>query len=715
LRREITEDPPRENAVAEFIYGNLQVAGDPNKITPPLEIEVEQATPAMEAQVEHDLSLVDAGWRHKVSVKISPARTRVSQIEVALPAGFQYDETVGPSPLDVVDRLDIDTNTAGIRIARVKLVKDMAQPFTLGFHGTYELPGARQKAVLELPRPTHALDRGGRVSVRLPEGMELLVPGSGPDAACMPQPIVGMNTWRTDRFPTHVELAWRPARPDLTARAEIDVTLTSRQANVRQRLHLQFASTAPTRIALVVPASVVDRLRLLQGGELNPNGSVQLVGPVGQEHKLEMTYSLPLPDSNAQQATGTLPQLSIPFIALSSATQTETKVRVWSPSGLVPALGATAAWEEQRVQAVSDRDSLPCLVARSTNLGAPLVLGLREGATSSSPMIVDRALIRASASIDGSKQYRAQFLIRRFSGEAVAMDMPAPLENLELFLDGKKVTRFHTRRNAENGPETVTLQVPVDTIVKPVVLEVRYQIPSGTRTTRWSTTFRPPLFREKVLVGRVRWQIELPVSWVAMVDGPAAGPEQRWAWRGGLLTPRPRASAAELQAWVTEGAGVDSSPTANHYNAEPSLVCSEATLGPLRIVHFPRAAWLLGGSLVLLLIAFALGSQRLSLQVRWVCAVVLLLACLLLAVLRPGWLSLVVYACEPGIVALVLILGMKRIRSLRYHNKVTHLPGFARMNIGSRRERNRALGGLTSDSPMRVDSAVKQTVDGGSA
>src|SRR5262249_34278418 len=140
----------------------------------------------------------------------------------------------------------------------------------------------------------------GQITAALPEGMELIIPDSGPDAPAKVQPSAGTAErsviWSMDRLPTRVELAWRPYRPDLPVQAVADVTLSGRQAMVKQHLRLQFAHAPPRQVVLAVPASITDRLRLTQGGQLETGGVVQLTAPVGREHTLELVYSFPLPD-----------------------------------------------------------------------------------------------------------------------------------------------------------------------------------------------------------------------------------------------------------------------------------------------------------------------------------------------------------------------------------------------------------------------------------
>src|SRR5262249_14422399 len=226
VQRDLSEETRRENAVAEFTYGNLPAPADPGKAAPPLEIEVEEIKGAVGTRVEHGLILTDTGWRDKLVIHVTPFRTKVSQLDVDLPASFQYDTTVGPSPLELIDRVDILDGSSRSRIAQVKLVKDVSQPFTVTLQGVYALAANQQKTALELPRPLQTLDRGGQITAALPEGMELIIPDSGPDAPAKVQPSAGTAErsviWSMDRLPTRVELAWRPYRPDLPVPAVAD-------------------------------------------------------------------------------------------------------------------------------------------------------------------------------------------------------------------------------------------------------------------------------------------------------------------------------------------------------------------------------------------------------------------------------------------------------------------------------------------------------------
>src|SRR5262249_44113326 len=132
--------------------------------------------------------------------------------------------------------------------------------------------------------------------------MELLAPESRLDGIPPGQPATGAanqqhTTWRPERFPARLELAWRPYRPELPVQALTDVTVAGRQVMVSQRLQFQFAQPVPRSVSLVIPAALAERLRVTEGGTLQPNNVVQLTtAPTGRDHTLTLVYSFPLPE-----------------------------------------------------------------------------------------------------------------------------------------------------------------------------------------------------------------------------------------------------------------------------------------------------------------------------------------------------------------------------------------------------------------------------------
>ena len=98
-------------------------------------------------------------------------------------------------------------------------------------------------------------------------------------------------------------------------------------------------------------------------------------------------------------------------------------------------------------------------------------------------------------------------------------------------------------------------QIPVQPrlyLKKPVVLEIEYVLPASfTEGGRllWRTTLVCSPLPGEVFLGRIRWQVGLPYSWVALV--PGGNLEYRWGLQGWLLGPEPSVSSADLESWLT--------------------------------------------------------------------------------------------------------------------------------------------------------------------
>ncbi len=732
LQRDIAEGS-RENTVAEFSYGNLPTSTHPAQpAQAPLEIQVEEVKGVVEARVEHNLLLTAEGWRVTTKAFVTPVRTKVSQLEMELPSGFQYDRDVGVTPADIVDGdVKISEGAGKNRTARIKLFKEQTQPFTVSLSGVSAVAPGAQSQTVELPRLLQLQDRGGQVSVSLPEGMELLATGSMPDA-----PVAGerQHTWRFDRFPTQIELAWQPHRRDLPAGNVIDVTVVGTKVRVRQRLSLPIGSTVPKKVTLVIPESVAGRLRITAGGTLDPNGTVKLAPATGKEQVLEWAYAFSLDSVRESRGAGAGAKRAVgdrryrmPLVRLAEATRVDSRLRVWTDPGTWPVLAA-GPWEEQPTEVVAERDSLPALVLHSGSLNYPLLLELKEqAALPVAPVVIDHTLIQVAVADEGSQSYRARFLVSRLNARHLDIEFPAPLALLtpELFLDGKKITRLQALPAGSQGNEAGSiLRLPMEPELfhKPALLEVRYRITPALAkgASRWATVLAPPVPQGEVLLGRVRWQVALPPGWVPIYQSGSQLSGQRWHWLRGLLVPRPAATTADLERWLTAGttaAGSGREGVTNGDDLRASLESWQTVLRPVSIIHAPNQLWLFACSALLLGVGLGLMYAPLSRRQFGVVLIGLGVAVGLAAVWWPGVVPAVLYGCEPGLVVLLVILVVWWMLQRRYRRQVVFMPGFTRLKTGSslvRRDSNNRPRGepSTVDAPTKRESSAKQKVEG---
>jgi hypothetical protein len=757
VQREVADESRRDGAVAEFTYGNLPITPKPAPAPPALLVlDIEDVKGVVETSVEHYLILTEAGWQAAVKIQVKPFRTRVDRLDVDLPVAFQYDRAVGPSPSDLVDSVELVNGARGF-VAQVKLFREQSQPFVITLTGLYPLLKGVQQASLELPKPIGRLERGGQIVLSLPEGIELARQESRPDVPGHWLTIAGTTrgadstplaterqlAWRCDRFPSRLELSWHPFRPDLLVNSVVDLTLTGRLGLVRQQLKLQFPRGELNHISLVIPDSLGQTLGVVEGGTITGNGQVKLHSPGDREHTLILGYSFPLFESRmAAHKPGVAPfpvdvagfsplspvvRVSVPLVAVSAATRSDTRVRVWSAPGIVPTV-IQGPWREERCEIVPDRDALPGLVIGSNNVARagdtiPLVLSLNPSADfASAPVIVDRALIQATVAESGLQKLRARFVVSRLNVRQLDVQFPFPLarSSPELFLDGKRVTRVNpldAANDESEGSATARIDVEPDLYRKPLVLEARYQFTpaTGNGLNAWITSLQPPVPRSAVVVGRVRWQVELPLRWIAPYHGNGSIMEQQWTWRGGLLTPEPAPTNADLERWLMSENRTDSLKNGDQSADEwqPSLVCWQTVLTSLPLVLVPQPVWLLGWSILFLVFGLVLGFAPLSRGKVWIGVFVLFSASVGGALWSPELVPAVLYGCEPGFMVFACIWVVQWLLQRRYRRQVVFLPSFTRLKTGSslvRRESNRPRGEpSTVDAPAKRESSAKKS------
>src|SRR5262249_52751014 len=150
---------------------------------------------AVQARVIHSLRLDESAgparalFRGTTRIDLTPMRTPVDRLELALPSDYDYDAKVGPTPAEIVEEVLPDRNN---QLILVKLAHRQVKPFSIVLRGSYPVPEGREDASLELVRPlawsseravakdrsggsgAAILDRGAVLNLLLPEDRELL-------------------------------------------------------------------------------------------------------------------------------------------------------------------------------------------------------------------------------------------------------------------------------------------------------------------------------------------------------------------------------------------------------------------------------------------------------------------------------------------------------------------------------------------------------------
>jgi hypothetical protein len=717
-----------ENLQAEFAYWNLNpIPGQP--LEPPLEIE--KIPGNVETKVEHELRLTERGWQVLSKFKVTPIRSAVDRLELSVDPDL-YDAEVGASIPNVpVEEVAVD---APGRKASIKIPKQI-RPFILTWPGLYRLPGKEQQQgghlKLELPRCLQTLDRGGQITAVLPpEGWELV-----PEATEF-RPGEREYTWRSDRAPLYAELTWRPYRPELAVESIVDLTLGGHQARVRQQIHLQWSQTPASLLRLAIPAALKNRVRLeTKDAKLQPDGAVVWAKPLGKERSLFVEYSFPLPASRnepANRRTGepamqvtdspTRPfpvsLFDVPLVGVEAATHAETKVRIWCEPGIQPAL-VRGPWEERPTEVVEGQASVPTLVLRSIGTNASLLLRLEEMARFRPPdLLVDRTLLEVGISPEGFQTYRARFLVARLNARRLDIHLPDLAAGTipQVLLGGQQLPVQSAEGNA------IGLATEPELFPQPTVLEIRYKIVSsdGKENGTLRSILRPPAIKQAEFLGPVRWEVAFPQSWISFFQGGGLLLDQRWVWQGGMFTPVPAMSRAELDRWLTGSAGSSTGiasrqasevSEASEVFGEPSLVCQQVSPQPLVLLHVSRQMWLLACSLVFLVVGLVTIVSSLPRVLLWAMVAVVGLAGAAIGIYWPGLLTALIYGCEPGIAVLAFILAIQWMLHERYRRRVVFLPGFTRVKQGTSVLRA-GTGDRSRLEPSTVDAPPPAQPDG---
>jgi hypothetical protein len=737
--REVSEEQRRDGVKAAFTYWSLPASSKPKQPGDALlTIQAEPLKGAVETRVTHQLQLeTDAEgrprWWATAKIDVTPVRTAVDRLELSLPADYEYDKDSGPDPVDIVEDVVVDAQKRSLTF---KLAAKQNGPFAVKMKGFYVPPLDQQKVSLELPRPltwqvervspidrttavppAHpaVLDRGGQVTVKLSPGLEFAGRSADTSPAAVlrdaspllviPSPVKpGLQeyTWNEEKSPQRIELAWRSQRSELSVDSLIDITVADHQARVRQQL--RFPQPASGQIVLDGPAGLREHVKITQGGEPGTDEGktldswpVHLNGKAGQDCRLMLEYSVPLPEADSvadqdaaepQQADAPLlaaksRRLAIPLVEPALATRGEARIRLWSETGEQLRLDG-GPWEELPTEIVPERDSLPSLVLRRSVPGSlSLQLTARGGALIASA-VIERALIRAVIDAEGSQTCRARFLLAKLNARHLDIELPVAVSTtqVEVSLDGKGLRRqLHDEagREVEIG-KVCRVYVEPGLYDRPVVLSLVYRV-GADRTHRYRPlplTLHPPSLAGAVLLGRACWHLELPEGAIPLLASQNYALEQRWTWQGWLLTPCSGATSQELEQWL---AGSGTLPTGEEY--ESGAVVWQSALAPLQLTVVSRRLWLLVCSLLLLGLGLGLWFSRSSAPLFACCLAVGALSLTVLALIWPAMLPAVVYGCEPGAATLLFVLGLQWVLHQRYRRRLIFMPGFTRLKVGS--------------------------------
>ena len=154
-RRELTEEQRRDKVRAAYVFGSLADAG--GAPGPLLSVQVEEVKGVVETKTQQALRLLENDknkppvWQLVTRVEATPLRTGVDRFELTLPAGYEYDASIGPMPAELVEEVVADPATQRLVI---KLAQKQSKRFAFSITGSYLLPDTRTRtASLVLPSP----------------------------------------------------------------------------------------------------------------------------------------------------------------------------------------------------------------------------------------------------------------------------------------------------------------------------------------------------------------------------------------------------------------------------------------------------------------------------------------------------------------------------------------------------------------------------------
>jgi hypothetical protein len=685
---ELRRDKDLKSAFTYWSVPTPDGAGQP--FPPLLELEADSSQGAVEARVEHVLKRTQENWTLRTVLHVTPLAAGVEALSLQLPVDYRIQP--------VEPRLDEPAYSIirqeGSRVVEIKLEKRQTKRFQLTLDGVYASPPVQvHQAALELPQLQQAQGRGPhKVVIELLENQEIEAPRERDPPWEVERSRYNRQTWTSERMPKRIEIAWQPHRQEVLLGSVADIILRGRAGQVEQQIWLA-SGQAPTEVRFPAPKDIAD-VRV-EHDEWNPETRIlTLPRDVTEKRPLRVRYTFAARSEPVIPAAGQ--EFPIPLFAPDPEIRCETKLRITCESpALVERVGGP--WDEQELEATADGTRLASLVLRGDRPDKPPLLRLSEAAALAT-VGVERALIRAVVSEQGQQTYVASFLLNPAGVRHLDIEFPAPPTSLNV-----KISIGGLPANW-GVPENRVARVPLGPGEwrKLTLLEVAYQIAPGQiggANSGWTrmlgplqTILYPPRLCGQAVPGSVRWQVVLPPDWVPLCDDGSLPVDLSWGWRGWLVGTRPTASAAELENWFAppeERAPADIA-RAERGNQEEggqdarhaSVVTWRTDLDPLSIRHAPQQAWLLGCSTSLLAVVWGLYIARNNRVVFWLLMATVFAGALAIGLEWSGALSAVIYGCEPGLAALLVVGTMQWLVHRRYRRQVVFLPSFKRAKAG---------------------------------
>jgi hypothetical protein len=729
-----SRDSSPPGAIAAFQYASGTERPAPRD--PWFKLDLDSIRGILDTTVEHTLELADKGpadWHLKTLLKLVPLRNEVDLLELDWPSPWKIHPERDPRSIYVKKyKEDLVRH-----LLRLDLDSDALQDFTVSLDS---MPGEGEartafasvadwptsSAVIPLPRPTGARNRRGhKVTIKVPKTLDLRVPQPPNKGMTLAVQERHRLEWQSDEFVGQASVAWKPYRPEVRAASVVDVVLRGTRIEIRQELELQFEEKdrpAPAEIQLRVPDEVRWLRRVLDGSKREvvlaisdtpgrwQSRSERLVRcPLDNTQKgiakVVLKYEATAPQRRKQGGDEPRQRLvPVPLVSAVDATHGQMRARIWTDP--LTQVRVEAPWEATRAsEVVADHRSLPTLVVWALRPSLPLLLHIepKNDEVERPPLVLGAVLIHVRVNESGFQQHRVRFLVRELSASRLELAFPAPVTSLNplILLGDHKVTMESldsAASDSEEGRRSRTylgrLQLPESLPRLPVVLEVAYQLPPSRSgfASSLQTVFQPVMIPGLLAGVPIRWQLDLPPSWVPLpLDADAS-----WSWgrRGWLLAPLPATTCGDLERWLWGEDDLPASTLSEEEAAQvPSYLCWGSGMTPLTLYHVPQTAWLLVCSLVVLLLGLTLGYAGIRRGLNsaepgrgrlfYLSLTVIGLTAATVGLIWPNLFTTIVYGAEPGLAVLLVVLLVQWLLHESYRRRVVFLPGFRRVKTGS--------------------------------
>jgi hypothetical protein len=674
---------------AGFNYGVTATAAPQE---PWLYVDREPIQGETRVQVAHQLNLTDAGWRLTMDVRAVPIRTELNVLEIDVPPVLH--PTIEVSPREIVEKLervDSASNRWRIRLAHPRQVET-----TIRLEGLYPRPSSptpllRESASLILPRLHQVRERESRVTVTVPEGIDVSgtirewdrdrATGSGVSLEVQPgQPSTLAAV--VSRAAGVVDLTWAPHGAATSIPSTADVVFESHQARVWQRFQLGNASAK--RMTLRRYGSAAIEPRLVSPGVLSPRGNAEWIvdGSPGanSESNVVLTWVQPIAD-----VTG---QVELSLLAPVTVGSVETRVRIWTNDGFgFQPVPSSSAWEVLPLEPVNDRPIWPCLHLMRSPSPGPLVVDLIEAAPLMPRALIERTLIQCFEADHQRMHCRAWYAIRNLAARFLDIELPEEWvlgSPVSIFLNGQQLDTAAVALLETSGRMLWRIPVPA---VERLEMQLLYTVES--RPTDWaflgrrSRRLNPPRFHGPVFTEVVCWDVEIPGNAFALPLCSDGVLEQAWSLRRLMPTLKAARSPMELENWVRGLPGNESEPASTTEDSERHIVIRQTSDSSIELVLIPRRLWYLICSLTVLAAAVLLGRSRRLGGLFWLVIAAFVLVALGISMEWPDGTLLFLVGSPPGILAILLVALLQWWQRRQYQRRMIFLPAFERARASS--------------------------------